>query len=139
MQGATTCSTAMYPFNYSYAVALAVALCATGVTGCANPTNGQNTHEPHWKAGRIHRVIRGGDLTNISERECVAVLTTEEIERSRFVVVRYSKGRGTQSQTRQISDSSELKVGECVRINLSDCGQPVAIPSSSGIFGSCSW
>lgn len=123
----------------NYGACLFVALGCTGVTGCANSITHQNAMAQHWKTGRVHAIVQGKNLKNIPERECVAVLTTEEIERSRFAVVRYSRGRGAQNRTVRILDSSDIKVGDCVRIDLSDCGQTLEIQSSSGILDSCSW
>ena len=114
----------MNGFYLNCTVGLVLSLSAAGTGGCTTASVAQNSGAPIWKIGRVHNIVQGKDLTNIQDRECVAMLTSIEIERGRFAVVRYSRGRGGQNRTMQIPESSEIKVGDCVRINLSDCAQP---------------
>ena len=124
----------MNGFYLNCQVGLLLALSAASVGGCTTASVAQNSGAPIWKTGRVHRIVQGKDLTNIQDRECVAMLTSFEIERSRFAVVRYSRGRGGQNRTVQIPEASELKVGDCVRISLSDCAQPLELlPQSAGL------
>ena len=99
------------------------ALSGAGVAACTTFPFAQNMDAEHWKAGLVHEIVEGKDITDIRDRECVAALSDDEIKRSRFAVVRYSRGRGYQNRTVQIPDSSNLMIGDLVRINLSDCGQ----------------
>ncbi|MBI3529312.1 MAG: hypothetical protein HY067_15250 [Betaproteobacteria bacterium] len=112
-------------FYHNSAVWFVFALSGAGVAGCANSPTAQNTEAQHRKTGWVHNIVEGKDITDIHDRECVAALPPEEIKRSRFAVVRYSRGRGYQNRTAQIPDSSDLKIGDLVRINLSDCGQAI--------------
>ena len=124
----------MNGFYLSRRLGLLLALCAASTSGCTTASVAQNSGAPIWKTGRVHSIVQGKDLTNIQDRECVAMLTSIEIERSRFAVVRYSRGRGGQNRTVQIPESSELKVGDCVRVNLTDCEQPLELlPQSAGL------
>ena len=104
---------------------LMIALITVGMVACGTSPSAQNIDAQHWKKGVVHKLVKGSDITDIRDRECVAVLSDEEIRRSRFAVVRYSKGRGYQNRTVQIPDSSNLMIGDLVRINLSDCGQAI--------------
>lgn len=118
-------------FYRSTGVWLVLALSGSGIAGCATSPTAQNKDAQNWKAGRVHKIVEGKDLKDIRERECVVVLPTEEIQRSLFAVVRYSKGRGQQNRTVKIPESSDLKVGDHVRINLSDCTAPIEMQSRS--------
>ena len=113
------------------------ALSGASIAGCTTAFVAQNSGAQKWKTGRVFSIVQGKDLTDIQDRECVAVLTSIEIEQSRFAVVRYSRGRAKQNRTIQIPESLGIKVGDCVQINLIDCAQPVKLLPLSA--GSCSW
>ena len=104
---------------------LALGVAAAGMAGCASGPDGAATEDPGWRIGWVNKITEGKDLKNIQERECVTSLPPEQIARSRFAVVWYPKGRGRQPRTVPIPDSSDLKVGDVVRINVLDCGKPL--------------
>lgn len=105
---------------------LVLAVAAAGMTGCATAPDGSATETAGWKTGWVNKITEGKDLKNIQERECVAALPSDQIARSRFAVVWYPKGRGRQPRTVPIPDSSDLKVGDAVRINVLDCAAPIS-------------
>ena len=107
------------------AACLIFVLSGVGIVACTTFPIAQNMDAQHWKVGTVHKIVDGKDITDIRDRECVAALSDDEIKRSRFAVVRYSKGRGYQNRTVQIPDSSNLMIGDLVRINLIDCGQSI--------------
>lgn len=108
---------------------LFIGLCGAGIAGCATSFTGQNKETDRWKSGLVQKIVQGKDLKDIQERECVVVLPAEEIERTLFAVVRYSRGRGGQNRTVKIPEWSDLKVGDRVRINLADCAAPIEMQS----------
>ena len=113
---------------YGAAEWLICAVTAASMTGCA-----ANTEIARWKTARVMQIVEGKDLTFIQDRECVAFLPGEQIARSRFAVISYSKGRGRghghRSRTVLIPDVADLEVGDEVRINVLDCASPlVRIP-----------
>lgn len=107
---------------------LLVVVAASGMAGCATVPSGV---APGWRTGWVNHIVEEKDLVkNTKGSECVVGLSPEQIARSRFAVVRYNQGRKSRPRTVLMPDSSDLRVGDKVRINIIDCSAPISrIPS----------
>ncbi len=100
------------------------AVAASATTGCASGPGGV---APGWRTGWVNSIAEGKDLIkNTKGSECVAALSPEQIERRRFAVVRYHQGRKSRPRTVLMPDSSYLRIGDKVRINIIDCTAPIS-------------
>lgn len=113
-------------FNFRGAMSSFLLPVVLGVlSGCA--TAGPDSSG--WRTGWVHEIVEGRTVSKTGKgSECVRALSTEQVERSRFAVIRYHQGRKSRPQTVPLSDSSGVLIGDKVRFNIYDCAAPLSRP-----------
>jgi hypothetical protein len=97
-------------------------IAAFSIAGCASTPDDVAVKSSGWREGWIHAIVAGKDFNkNATGSECVATLSSEQIAANRFAVVRYHVWRKSRPRTVLMPESSDLQVGDKVRINIDDC------------------